>query len=205
MPPSKSYVNTNNMNAMTNDNITIAKKNAGAGNNQALSKPTMLESMTSEERVLRAMHTLRSCPFVPKCDIDQLTVMEARKLFWASTRSHQNKFLLSKITLASDLSCQRQRIKLTLRGISLCAQCFPAVLGVGPKRWYRLRARVKEGVVSPTPQPTYVRSNTKGQRVVQWLDQYVANLGQYMPHLNQVHLPPCKWRSSGSVCYQVFQ
>ena len=115
-------------------------------------------------------------------------------MYWALTTQQKNDWLLKKMHLISN-GARRQELRIPLARRYFCVSCFRHLLGINRKKWYSLRTMSKEGIVTfprKTQQPA--PKDTEAQvRVIEWMDWYVKVVGQFMPHVDAIHLPPGKW------------
>ena len=114
----------------------------------------------------------------------------------------QGNWILRKMNREQRFLNLRERLTLQLGSHSLCATCFRNVLGINPKRWFKIRKLSKQGAVNYVCGVRGGMSRTSSQRIhcMEWLDAYIKEQGQHMPHVDEVHLPPGKWFTIYSYC-----
>ena len=152
--------------------------------------------MTNCDAVLHAHETrLLTCTGDTPCECTVEMLQAARDHFWKLNGKKQNDWVLQKMHLART-AVDKEIVRFPLAHATFCATCFRLIMGINPKRWFKLRNQMKQGVVSYTP--LYKKATPKSTEaqvhVIQWLDAYVAAVGQFMPHVEEVHLPPGRWR-----------
>lgn len=150
--------------------------------------------MTSQEAIATAHAQMQQqCTSELRCVCTVEMISAARKIYWEISNEDKNNWMLAKMHMLAT-PARREVLRIPLGNAFFCASCFRLVLGINRKKWFKLRRMAKQGIVSfvrdnavPTPRH---KANTA---VIQWLDYYVKMVGQFMPHVDEVHLPPGKW------------
>ena len=159
-------------------------------------------AMTSDEAIEAGRQRMQlACTSELPCQCSLHMMKEARILFWGNTTKQQNDWLLRKMHCLRS-SAGKQTLRFQLGYGHYCASCFRCILGINNKRWFKLRRMVKQGIVQSVHQYTKpAPRKTEAQvQVIQWLDSYVKAVGQFMPHVSEIHLPPGNWAMVYELC-----
>lgn len=119
-----------------------------------------------------------------------LSVVEIeRSREWFTSRStiQQNQFLLDSFHISGNPTQPDYNI---LEGKVLCKKAFAAALGISSKRYTRIYDNFREGVMQFTRKQIVRRSHTaKVSEAKAWMEIFFTQIGDHMPHINQIHLP----------------
>lgn len=119
-----------------------------------------------------------------------------RMSFTCRSRIQQKQFLIDilHVTVAAASNNEGSRckfLKLYFNGKSFCRKAFIKLLGISMQRLRAMQRLVNNGVrVIPTEQHCHSLATTeKYQSAKAWMSHYFNQIGDRMPHIEQLHLP----------------
>jgi hypothetical protein len=163
----------------------------------------MRTTMCRRQRIAEASAAFsQECPHCDSVHTDDIEILASRQLFWANSHKAQNEWLVKKIMGASRNAGLKEQLYMGINSRVYCVPCFWNLIGIGHNRWYGIRRKIKEGSLSVTDSRADSRiiTGSKRQKIVEWMEDYEANQGNYMPHLDEVHLPPSSWVDLTEYC-----
>ena len=111
----------------------------------------------------------------------------SQKKFCARTLSEQNQFLLDSFQISRD--SLEQELSGMLEGKHLCCEAFTSVLNISQKRYKSLHDQYKDGVLKYQRKPITRVESTKVSEAKAWMNRFFHQIGDHMPHIQQIHLP----------------
>ena len=115
-----------------------------------------------------------------------IDIERCRKWFGSRNTTQQNQFLLETFQISG---CTDPNQPVTLEGKSLCKKAFTSAVDISIKRYDRLYSRFCEGAMQYQRKPTARSEASKVSECKAWMKRFFAQIGDSMPHINQIHLP----------------
>ena len=115
-------------------------------------------------------------------------VERCREWFGSRNTTKQNQFLLDTFHISGFTDPATELI--TFEGKDLCKKAFTSALGISIKRYDRVLSTFHNGAMQYHRKPVIKRTElTKVSEAKAWMKLFFAQIGDHMPHVNQIHLP----------------
>ena len=115
-----------------------------------------------------------------------IDVERCRKWFQSKNTSLQNQFLLETFQISGSTDSNQQ---VTLEGKALCKKAFTSAVGISIRRYERVYGRFRDGAMQYQRKPTRRSEASKVSESKAWMKRFFSQIGDSMPHVNQIHLP----------------
>ena len=121
-----------------------------------------------------------------------IEIEETRKQFKERNITEQNQFLLDSfqiMTTKEEKISGRTFTNHMIVGKHVCRNAFIRLLGISDKRYRRISEQFSHGVTKSKRKPVFRDESDKVSTSKAWMTRYFRQIGDHMPHLNQIHLP----------------
>ena len=156
-------------------------------------KSCNMKSPTSSSR-----HSMKSADFLStscckrKClnNLSLVEVTRSRERFVSKNTTEQSQFLLDsfQITGGTHTSSDGELMGM-IEGKLLCCDAFTSILNISQKRYKQLHDKFKEGAIKFQRKPVNRVESTKVSEAKAWMTRFFCQIGDRMPHIQQIHLP----------------
>ena len=150
-----------------------------------------MKSPVSRHSIISADLLSTSC-CKRKClsNLSLVEVTQSRERFSSKNTTEQNQFLLDSFQISGGRNTSSDgELMGMIEGKLLCCNAFTSVLSVSQKRYKQLHDQFKEGAIKFQRKPVNRVESTKVSEAKAWMSRFFCQIGDRMPHIQQIHLP----------------
>ena len=120
-----------------------------------------------------------------------IEIEETRKQFKERNITEQNQFcwICFKLWPPRKRTLVAEQSPIIWLLANVCRNAFVRLFGISDKRYRRLSQQFSSGVTKSKRKPIFRDESDKVSISKAWITRYFRQIGDHMPHLNQIHLP----------------
>ena len=152
----------------------------------------MKSSVSSSRNSITSADLLSTSCCKRKClsNLSLVEVTQSREIFFSKNTTQQNQFLLDSFHISGGRNASSDcELMGMIEGKLLCCNAFTSVLSVPQKRYKQLHDQFKEGAITFQRKPVNRVESTKVSEAKAWMSRFFCQIGDRMPHIQQIHLP----------------
>ncbi|XP_062596921.1 uncharacterized protein LOC134258393 isoform X2 [Saccostrea cucullata] len=153
-----------------------------------------LESKETSIDTIHQVKDLRCCMELCLEKLDVKTIEQARRDFYMKKRDEQTEFIFNSLRCSYAHVEKGSKVTFVAFGVRLCQTGWRALYGVKPRRYWIIKAKVKEGCQSLDTEDGRSGQKFASEMYLQaktYVETTAVRYGDQQPDCREVHLPCC--------------